>query len=96
MDNNERKELVCKLWLPLANEYVKFLKRYEFDTLSIITSISDIGLMVSIYANEEKYLRLSLEDKKFMAEERQILELLDGIERLSEIIILHINKEEEK
>lgn len=79
--------LICKMWAPIAMEYTRFLNRYGLDTIAVLckTTISNLGM--AVFADEDKYLKLSLEDVKFSNEEKQIMMFLNIIERLSTLVL---------
>lgn len=79
-------ELICERWAPIALEYMKFLRRYEIEAVAIISKREYLGCSLKIFGDEDKYLKLSLEDSRFNAEEKQITELLDTIEKMALIM----------
>ena len=79
-------ELICIKWMPLAQEYAKFLNRYNLNTLTIVTSEKDIGYNMAVFADGAEYLRLSLEDSQFSSEEKKLDELFKVIESLYTVL----------
>ena len=77
---------ICKMWTPLAKEYIKFLQRYALDTVSMLSWETDERCHMTIYADEERYLNLSLNSNRFRAEERQLTELLSAIEMMYNVL----------
>ena len=83
MEDSKRKlELICTKWMPLAQEYAKFLNRYKLDTLTVVTKKSCIGYDMGVYADGEKYLKLVSESSQFVQEEKQLDDLFGVIEAL--------------
>lgn len=76
-------QLVCEKWAPIAQEYAKFLNRYSMQTVCVISGETFLGYTMKVFADEEKYLDLSFNNKQFCLEEKQINELLGVIENLS-------------
>ena len=74
--------LITRKWAPTAMEYSKFLNRYGFETVCIITGRSYYGCIIDVYADEDEYLKISFENEVFNNEENQINELLKTIESL--------------
>lgn len=87
-------QLITKMWAPLALEYVKFLNRYGLETIAIITGTIYAGIEMSVFADEEKYLKLTEINDKFNQEETQFMTLFDLIETLWEYV-LSKNKDKE-
>lgn len=76
--------LITKRWAPIAREYTIFLNRHKLQTVYIISGNNYLGYEISVYADEEKYLELSL-DEDFELEEKQFLFLFDTIEYLAKM-----------
>lgn len=89
----EKMELICEKWAPLAQEYAKFLNRHGLPTVSVITKRNELGYVMSVYSLEEKYLEISLNNTKFIEEEKQLNTLLQVIEALA--IRLFLEEEED-
>lgn len=86
MKNKEGKmELIAKMWAPLALEYADFLGRYKIATVSVITGRINLGIEISIFANEDEYLNMFDTSEQFAKDEEQITRMLDVIEELSNI-----------
>ncbi len=83
LKNNKKFELICEKWAPVAQEYAKFLNRYGLQTVCIISGKTFMGALIKVFADEDKYLELSMNNKQFNLEEKQISELLTVIETLS-------------
>lgn len=77
MDNGM--ELLCRMWKFSAIEYMEFLERHGINCFGISVLF---GENVAIYANEEKYLQISVEDEKFNRNEKQLLDLLELMEKM--------------
>lgn len=80
---NSKFELICEKWAPVAQEYARFLNRYGMQTICVISKKTYMGQMMKVFASGDKYLDLSMNNKQFVAEEKQINELLTVIETLS-------------
>lgn len=78
--------LICERWHPLAGEYVKFLNRNGLDTIMVLENHKGV-YSAKVYADEEKYLKLSFNDTRFAAEEKHIDELIEIVYRLLNVII---------
>lgn len=76
-------QVICEKWAPLAQEYAKLLNRYGLTTITALTVISDLGYNMKVFADEEKYLDLAVNNKRFIEEEKQISDLLYVIEKLA-------------
>lgn len=70
---------LCDMWRISAEEYMAFLERYGIKCLGIHIIFRDKTV---IFADEEKYLDLSLNNKKFDEAEKQIIKLLERSEKL--------------
>ena len=70
---------LCDMWRISAEEYMAFLKRYDVKCLGIHIIFRD---RTAIFADEERYLDLSLNDKNFIEAEKQIIKLLERSEKL--------------
>lgn len=90
MENNM--QLVCRMWKFSAMEYMKFLKRYGIECYGISIVY---GTNIAVYANEEKYLSLSLEDNKFNQNEKQLIDLLKLLESAIEEFSKHSGQHNE-
>lgn len=86
--------LISEKWSPTAQEYIKFLSRYGLNPVGVISKRTKQGYFLKIYADEDKYLDLALNNRTFIAEEGQLTELLEIIEKLM-IILLFGNKNQE-
>ena len=95
LNSNSKFELICEKWAPIANEYAKFLNRYGMQTICIISKTTCMGPIMKVFADEDKYLELSMNNKHFVLEENQINELLKAIETLS-IAVFYSDECEEK
>lgn len=74
---------ILKDWMPIVNEYAKFLNRYGFDTIIVLLKTNSYGIYeAKLFADENKYLKFVTENSHFIAEEKQIKELLDYIKVL--------------
>jgi len=83
LKSNNKFELICEKWAPVAQEYAKFLNRYGLQTICIVSGKTYMGQLIKVFADEERYLELSLNNLQFNLEEKQINELLGVIETLS-------------
>lgn len=70
---------LCDMWRISAEEYMAFLTRYDIKCLGIHIIFRDRTV---IFVDEDKYLELSLNDKKFIEAEKQIIKLLERSEKL--------------
>lgn len=83
LNKDNKFELICEKWAPVAQEYAKFLNRYGMQTVCIVSGKTYMGQLIKVFADEERYLELSLNNLQFNLEEKQINELLGVIESLS-------------
>lgn len=74
-------ELVCRMRKLSAVEYMKFLERHDVECFGLGIAFDE---NIAIYADEAKYLQLSIEDNKFNSNEKQLLNLLQLIEKIVE------------
>lgn len=72
-------QFLCEMWKFSAEEYMTFLNRNGIKCFSIQIIYRN---RVLIYADEERYLHLSINDRKFDEDEKQILKLLERSEAL--------------
>ena len=86
--------LITRKWAPLAKEYAKFLNINGIETVSIITDNTYYGYEISVFADEEDYLKISFENEKFNEQEKHINELLDTIESLSRALFDEDNEDD--
>ena len=92
----ERKEnfaLIFKMRTPLALEYVKFLNRYNIQT---VLGVTNSGQIIWIFADEDEYLRLTDVSEHFNKEEEQIKELLRVIGKLLDVSYYVLQEEQEE
>ena len=75
--------LITQKWAPCALEYAKFLNSFGLNPISVISGNSRYGYIISVFADEEEYLNISLYNEHFNNTEKQINELLNIIESLS-------------
>ena len=78
--------LITEMWATNALEYVKFLSRYNIETVAIITTSTIMGRKMAVYANGDEYLKFALNDERFIKEEAQISSLLRTVELFYRII----------
>lgn len=72
-----RMELVSRMWKFSAWEYMEFLKRHGIECFGLSIAY---GANVAVYADEDKYLELSLNDELFNKNEKQLVNLLKLLE----------------
>lgn len=72
-------EFLCDMWKFSAEEYMAFLERNGIKCFGVHVIYRN---SIMIYADEEQYLELSLNNKKFMQDEKQIIKLLERNEKL--------------
>lgn len=89
-------EYILEDWLSVVNEYSKLLKRYGLTTIIIVTHVNNDGMgMAKLFANQDEYLMLATENTHFIAEEKQIMELLNHIKSLYEVATMTFDDAEE-
>jgi len=72
-------EFLCDMWRFSAEEYMAFLSRRGIENFGVYITFRN---RIAIYADEDKYLDVSINDQIFNQDEKQLIKLLERAEVL--------------